>query len=72
MTNTNEKALAAFIENIAGIQEHLEQLQNYVDNHMEYNPDEINWGHVGTAAHYLASLKQLTDQAYGRGEYANK
>lgn len=35
-----------------------------------YSPENINWGHVGTAGWFLEKLTELTDYAYKRGEYA--
>jgi hypothetical protein len=79
MTNTRlnrirvagrEKALGAFIGTLGEINDRLEELQTYIDDHMEYPPDDINWGHVGTAQYYLEKLTELTDHAFGRGEYA--
>jgi len=66
----NEKAQNAFIGNINEISERLKELTDYVENHMGYNPEEINWGHVGTSSHFLKELTELTDMAYNRGEYA--
>jgi len=67
---TNEKALGRFIGIIGEINERLAELQNFADEHMGYAPDNINWGHVGTASHFLKELTELTDIAYKRGEYA--
>ncbi|GHU48804.1 hypothetical protein FACS1894127_0250 [Clostridia bacterium] len=66
----SEKALDAFMGKIATIHERLAELQEFADNHMEYDPEEVNWGHVGTAGYYLEQLTELTDHAFGRGEYA--
>ena len=67
----NEKEVKMFIGIIGEINDRLDELKTFiVDNHMEYNPDDINWGHLGTASHYLKNLTELTDLAYGRGEYA--
>lgn len=68
--NTNTQALNEFIGTIAEITERLAELQAFVDNHMEYSPDEINYGHVGDAKRLLGQLTELTDIAYRRGEYA--
>jgi hypothetical protein len=65
-----EKALDAFMGQIAEIRERLAELQVFVDDHMNYDPDGINWGNVGTAEYFLAKLTELTDQAYKRGEFA--
>ena len=36
----------------------------------ETNPEEINWGHVGTLGRYASLLKQITDMAFNEGEHA--
>jgi hypothetical protein len=64
-----EKALMAFMEKIAEAKERLEELQGFVDNHMEYSPDDINWGHVGSAGWLVEKLTEATDWAFKRGEY---
>jgi hypothetical protein len=66
----NEKALGEFMGQIAEIRERLAELQTFVDDHMGYDSDGINWSHVGTAEHFLSELTALTDFAYRRGEYA--
>jgi len=65
-----EEALGRFLGTITEINERLAELKAFADDHMGYNPDEINWGHVGSAAHFLKGLTELTDSAYKRGEYA--
>jgi len=66
----NEKALQEFMAKIAQAQELLAELQAHADNHMEFNPDEINWGHAGNAGYMVEKLTELTDWAFKRGEYA--
>lgn len=66
----NEKALQAFMVNIEEISDRLVELKAFTDNHMETNPDDINWGDVGSAGYMLEKLTELTDWAYKRGEYA--
>jgi len=70
MITKNEKALGEFMAKMAQAQELLAELQAHVDNHMEFNPDEINWGHTGSAGHLVQQLTELTDWAFQRGEYA--
>ena len=70
MNASHEKALNKFMEQIGEINERLAELQAFTDEHMGYNPDDINWGHVGTAGWFLERLTELTDSAYNRGEYA--
>lgn len=63
-------ALDSFITTITEINARLDELKAYAENHMNYDPDSINWGHVSTAQHLLSALNELADQAYQRGEYA--
>ncbi|MGI3213304.1 hypothetical protein ACROSR_19650 [Roseovarius tibetensis] len=65
-----EAALIAFIAKKAEIDEMLSRLQRLSDDHFETNPDEINWGDVGTLEHYASLLKRITDSAFGEGEHA--
>ena len=66
----NEEAQNAFILNINKLSERIKELSDYVENHMGYDPEEINWGHVGVSEHFLKELTELTDMAYNRGEYS--
>ena len=72
MTNgkQNEAALSAFIARKAEIDAMLARLSALSDDHFECTPEEINWGHVGTLAHYASLLKQITDAAFHEGEFA--
>jgi hypothetical protein len=60
-TKNKEEALNAFIGKIAEINDRLELLRWFVDNHMECVPEEVNWGHVGSASHVVEQLKELID-----------
>jgi hypothetical protein len=66
----NEKALFAFMEKVAEAKERLDELQRYVDDHMETSPDDVNWGDVGSAGYMVEKLIELTDWAFKRGEHA--
>jgi hypothetical protein len=70
LKKSDEKALEKFIGIIGEVNERLAELQTFTDEHMGFSPDDINWGHVGTAGWFLEKLKELTDFAYKRGEYA--
>jgi hypothetical protein len=48
----------------------LDRLKALSDEHFGQNPDDINWGHVGTLAHYAALLQRITAAAFKEGEYA--
>jgi hypothetical protein len=46
----------------------LARLTALSNDHFETNPDEINWGDVGTLNHYAGLLLQITGSAFGEGE----
>ena len=66
----NTKALDAFLAAKFEIDAMLERLAALSADHFETNPDEINWGHVGTLNHYSAKLREITDMAFREGEHA--
>lgn len=66
----NNHALDAFIARKTEIDAALARLQALSDEHFEVHRDEINWGHVGTLAHYAELLKRITDSAFREGEQA--
>ena len=70
ITKSREQALAAFVSRKAEIDEMLTRLQKLSDDHFNYSPDEIIWGHVGTLEHYAELLKRVTDSAFMEGEHA--
>ena len=63
-------ALDAFIARKAEIDTMLARLKTLSDEHFNVAPDEINWSHVGTLAHYAELLKRITDSAFNEGENA--
>ncbi len=65
-----EAALNAFLGKKAEIDNMLARLQSLSDDHFNTQPDEINWGHVGTLEHYAHLLKRITDSAFSEGEHA--
>lgn len=66
----NSKALDAFIARKAEIDAMLARIQALSDEHFNWTPEEINWGHVGTLTHYSELLKRITDAAFKEGEHA--
>jgi len=66
-----EAALNTFMEKKADIDAMLTRLQGLSDDHFNAHPDEINWGDVGTLAHYATKLREITDSAFGEGEHAD-
>jgi hypothetical protein len=70
IAKSKEQALAAFVSKKAEIDEMLTRLQALSDDHFNYSPDEIDWGHVGTLGYYAELLKRVTDSAFNEGEHA--
>ena len=66
----NTKALDAFLVVKFEIDAMLGRLAALSADHFETNPDEINWGDVGTLNHYRAKLREITDMAFHEGEHA--
>ena len=64
-------ALDAFIARKAEIDTMLDRLKALSADHFNVASDEINWGHVGTLAHYAELLKRVTDSAFKEGEHAD-
>jgi len=65
-----QTALDVFIARKAEIDTMLDRLKVLSDEHFGYSPDDINWSHVGTLAHYAELLKHITDAAFKEGEHA--
>jgi hypothetical protein len=65
-----QTALDAFIAHKAEIDTMLDRLKALSDDHFGVSPDDINWGHVGTLAHYAELLRQITNAAFKEGEHA--
>ena len=69
-TADNRTALDAYIARKAEVDTMLTRLKALSDDHFNVAPDDINWGHVGTLAHYADLLKRITDSAFKEGEHA--
>ena len=63
-------ALDAYIAHKAEIDTMLARLTALSDEHFNVAPDEINWSHIPTLAHYAKLLKRITDSAFKEGEHA--
>ena len=63
-------ALDAYIAHKAEIDTMLARLKALSDDHFNVSPDDIDWGHIGTLAHYAELLKRITDSAFNEGENA--
>jgi hypothetical protein len=70
IAKSKEQALAAFVAKKTEIDAMLTRIQALSDEHFNYGPDEITWGHVGTLGHYAELLKRITDSAFREGGHA--
>lgn len=66
----NSKALAAFTDAKAEIDDMIARISALSGDHFGVDPGQVNWGHVGTVALYLSKLREITDAAFKEGEYA--
>lgn len=66
----NTQAIDAFIARKSDFDAMLARLQTLSADHFNWTPEEINWGHAGTMAHYAEMLKRITDSAFQDGEFA--
>jgi hypothetical protein len=66
-STTNDQALAAFISAKTEIDRLLADLAALSADHFHASPDEVNWGHVGTANHIRGRLREITSFANGDG-----
>lgn len=69
-SRTRAKAIDAFIAKKIKIDRLLERLAALSDDHFNVSPEDVNWSHVGTLEHYAACLREISDSAFGEGEYA--
>jgi hypothetical protein len=70
IAKSREETLAAFVSKKAEIDAMLTRLQALSDDHFDYSPDDIDWGHAGTLGYYAELLKRVTDSAFKEGEHA--
>jgi len=56
---TNEKALNAYAATIDDIRETLAALLEHADDHFGTAPENINWGHVGSANYVRENLNEI-------------
>jgi hypothetical protein len=64
---TNEQAIEAFLAAKTEIDGLLAALAALSADHFHANPEEINWGHVGTANHIRERLQEVASFATGKG-----
>jgi uncharacterized phage infection (PIP) family protein YhgE len=57
---TKETALSAYVAALAEMRETLALLLEHADDHLGTSPDDINWGHVGSAGYVNEQLRNIT------------
>ena len=67
---TNDAALAAFIAKKAEIDAMLARLQAFSEDHFGADPDQVNWGDLGSLEYQAHLLTQISDFAFREGEHA--
>ena len=66
----HDAALDAFIARKLEIDAMLRGLTELSADHFGVEPDDVDWGHVGTLAHYAQLLRQVSESAFREGEHA--
>ena len=64
------EAIDTFIAKKCEIDAMLQRLTALSADHFGVEPEEVDWGHVGTLGHYAQLLRQVRDSAFQEGEYA--
>ena len=57
----NDKAMDKFLESTHDSVQMLKDILEHMENHMDASPEEINWGHVGSAGHVAEKLSEITE-----------
>lgn len=66
--NTKPTTLSAYLARTAAIHAKLARLQQLTDDHFGYDPDAINWGHVGDLSRVDTAIDDLLAIFGGDGE----
>jgi len=64
-----QTAKSAFITKKARINNALNRLQQWSQNHFHMDSNTIHWGHVGDLERIEALLTEATDIVFSEGEY---
>jgi len=69
-TRNQERSLAAFLAKKAEFDALLAELQQASDEHFGADPEAVLWGETAWLTDVTATLKNIADQHFRRGEYA--
>ena len=72
MAKDTRTALDAYLEHHAATVALLERITTAITDHdvPGADPDHVNWGHVGSLAHWRQGLQEIADSMFGECEYA--
>jgi hypothetical protein len=59
---SNEQALQDFVSCINRANDLALSIMHALDNHLDVDPDAVNWGHAWSAAAIANSLAEICDQ----------
>ena len=65
----HDGVLAAFMARKLQIDAMLKRLTEFSANHFGVDPEDVDWGHVGTLGHYHQLLRQVCNSAFQEGDY---
>jgi hypothetical protein len=65
-----DAALQKFLAKKVEIDTMLARLQALSDDHFNFDPEAVNWGHVGSIGSVANDLQKITDFLFGEGEHA--
>ena len=55
----NAKAIKRYLQHIGRAQNAMFFIEQYLDDHGEVAPDDVNWAHVGDMGHVADKLEEL-------------
>jgi len=58
-TQSQRKALDKFVSTVGEIDDLLSTIKSATDDHFGFNPDAINWGHVGNVVEIRRRLAEI-------------
>ena len=61
-------AMSKFLATLGESEVLLQEITEHVENHMGADPDEVNWGHVGSAEHLRSRLTEIANFLFNREE----
>ena len=70
MKTGNKSAIDSFVAKKAAIDAMLDRLIAFSDDHFDLNPEQIDWGHVGSISNIEDQLRKVCDAAFNEGEFA--